>query len=438
MATKQKRYPRFNFKKVFASLFILVILLITSVIIITDSVKAEYVDESDEIGSHIAWITIYDTDGIVIVNWTSVNDDVEPNVNSQDKGVGYWSIGIYVDESDGGYYLNPCYAINLYLTFTNMTDTLSWYPNQYNFDSYLSSYTDYGTYTIVNYKTPDWETQMTYDWWRLDSELNVNATLYFNYGTIGEVQETAKLGTLSTGTWEECKFYYDSTTTTPSLMYVIAYQPSSYQINRVYYWFENPHADLEVIFDFAGKIGSYNQLYQMIYNSSVMSDSWVNDYYDLSNFNSEPMAIWYNDDFVGDYTWSFIIPESDDYGDYILLVCCQSADYLNLGAIGTDNLGGQYGSLVGYTVPNNYSLAFSFEQSIQIHESFSMDIRSIVWLLIGLLPAVILGYFIGRPGVIAGLAIMALVIGYSQPNYFWVMALTLGICGIMLYKGGVK
>jgi len=90
-------------------------------------------------------------------------------------------------------------------------------------------------------------------------------------------------------------------------------------------------------------------------------------------------------------------------------------------------------------IQNSVSIeSYSFIGTVVNHEHYSLDARSIVWLLIGLLPALILGYFIGRPGVIAGLAIMALVNGYSQPNYFWVMALTLGVCAIMLYKGGVK
>lgn len=449
MQTNKKRYERFNFKKVFVSLLILLTFTISAFPVITDNAKGEYIDDSSTLGSYIAWITLYDQDGAVIVNWTSLNDDTIPNVNSEDRRIGYWSMGIYVNESDGGYSSNPANAISIYLQFKNITDDLSWYPNPSNYKSYLSSYTDYGTYTIVNYKTPDWQTQMTYDWWRLDTALNVNASLYFNYGSTGVVQETNTSSVLSSDVvFLNVYNSYDAVYSSVNQGHVYCRDMGSdYQIWRHYFWFENPDANLDVVFDFTSMVGSYNSIYAMVYDDPVNNDDWSADYWSLENW-SETSAVFNPDGTaqpdsasinITSDTLYWTIPASSTYGDYIFIMLISSADWQQLPPMdSTSNFGGSSNTVYGVTVPNNFILAYSFEQQIINHVPYSMDVNNVIWLLIALLPALILGYFIGRPGVIAGLAIMSLILGYSQANYFWVMATTLGVCAIMLYKGGVR
>jgi len=450
MVTKQKRDSRFNFKKVFASLFILVILLITSVIIITDSVKADYVDESTTDDSYIAWLTLYDTTGAVIINWTSVNDDVSPNVNSQNTKVGYWSVGIYINETDATYFTYPQEAISLmYLQFSNMTASLSWYANSENMAHYFSSYHDYGGYDIVVLKTPDWAEQMKYDWWRLDDTLKVNASLYINNGYIEVRSDHPQEGTNDT---VSASYYgpslIDGRTAYTSINNNVgavsfSYSSPNYSIRRQYVFVHNYYETTN-----ATKIrlgwtpwnpgGDSSSIIALVYSLPVNSDAWDPAYWQYTNWGPNPIAQIYPDELS---TIAYVdIPKNATYGDYILIMFIVAADFDGLGVTsGSDYT--MITSLQDYYVKiqNSVSIeSYSFIGTVVNHEQFSLDARSIVWLLIGLLPALILGYFIGRPGVIAGLAIMALVNGYSQPNYFWVMALTLGVCAIMLYKGGIK
>jgi len=450
MATKQKRISRFNFKKVFASLFILVILLITSVIIITDSVKAEYTDEDTGIISYIAWLSLYDNDGNLIVNWTNLNDDTVPNVNSQDIGVGYWSAGIYVDENESSYLSSPDEAIRFYLTFTNLTDDRSWYAlGNYNMDSYVSSYTDYGYYDIVNLKTPSWAEQMTYDWWRLDTALEVNASLYINLGeeiehdNIEDNDGLTWYARSDTSSLITCRENYTALSSRIGGVYY-TWDPGHFRIGRTYVFVPNYFLNSSAEFIRLGWVpwnpsGDSSSMQIVIWDNYVNETSWHQEYWNMTdpNWADAPNEIIYPADLNTD--WNTII-ERDDYGDYILVMFVIGADYEGLGVSDFTNYAYMTDLQIFYvdSASGTYTLSTTFTGSILNHEQYSMDGRSIVWLLIGLLPALILGYYIGRPGVIVGLAIMALVNGYSQPNYFWVMALTLGVCAIMLYKGGVK
>lgn len=448
MATKQKRISRFNFKKVFASLFILAVLLLSSVIIISDNVKGEYTDEATTLGSYIAWITLYDTSGNVIVNWTSVNDDVSPNVNSQNTKIGYWSIGVYILENDSTFGLFPYNGIKLFFTLANITEDLTWYINEDTISSYLSSYTDYGYYDIVNLKTPDWQTQMTYDWWRLDNTLTVNATLYLNPGNYGVVQDVAQAYTTSSGaTWNEVHTTYDAlflNASAPNTGFIQSFEDTTYSNYRSFWWYENDGYGLDTTFQFTAQAdyGSDSQIYFLVYDAPVNNLTFMPEYYDLSNWNMEPFGIISEGEIEARTPSHVMGPFELDYnaswGNYILIMGITSLDALNLGVLGDEYLGGRVGNAWAFAIYDNWTLSYSFTQDIVNHEQFSLDVRSIVWLLIGLLPSAILGFFIGRPGVLAGLAIMAFVIGFTQTNYFWVMGLTLGICGIMLYRGGVR
>jgi hypothetical protein len=447
MQTNKKRYERFNFKKVFVSLLILLTFTISAFPVITDNVKGEYIDEATTLGSYIAWITLYDTSGAVIINWTSLNDDNIPNVNSDIIKVGYWSMGIYYNESDGGsspYYLN----VKAFLTFTNFTEDVTWYIFPANVDSYLSSYHDYGTYTILNYKTPDWSEQMTHGLWDLDDTLSVNATLYINDEISTGYYQSNICETVSDGgSWDEVKTSYDYLNynrSNPTGHSVTNYKDgTTYTIKRCYAWIENKDVAINIRFNFnlQTTYGSYGTIYLLAYNTPIDDLSWHDEYYNICNFNPVPLGIIYPGDIESDgshYVGPFLLDNPEEYGDYFLLVAICSNDADNLGVLGGDYVNGRVAGWYANTYLEDWGLAYSFEQQIINHVTYSMDVNNVIWLLIALLPALILGYFIGRPGVIVGLAIMSLILGYSQANYFWVMATTLGVCAIMLYKGGVR
>lgn len=426
------------------------VVLSSCVILITDPVKADYVDESTTDDSYIAWLTLYDTTGAVIINWTSLNDDVSPNVNSQNTKVGYWSVGIYINETDATYFTYPQEAISLmYLQFANMTASLSWYANPSNMANYFSSYHDYGGYDIVILKTPDWAEQMKYDWWRLDDTLSVNASLYINNGFIEVRSDHPQEGTNET---VSASYYgpslFDGRTAYTSKNNNVgavsfSYSSPNYAINRQYVFVHNYYKSTNATTIRLGWTpwnpgGDSSSIIALVYSLPVNSDAWEPAYWNYTNWGPNPIAQLYPAQLS---TIAYVdIPKNATYGDYILIMFIVAADFDGLGVTsGSDyafitSLQGYYVKLQNATSTRSYS----FIGTVVNHEQFSLDARSIVWLLIGLLPSAILGFFVGRPGVLAGLGIMAFVIGFSQTNYFWVMALTLGICGIMLYKGGVR
>lgn len=427
----------------------MMLMLSSCIVFLPEQVKADYADESTTDSSYIAWITLFDTSGDVIINWTSLNDDVEPNVNSQNVRVGYWSAGIYIDESTANYMTYPQEAITFYLTFTNLTEDISWYANSLNMENYFSSYHDYGSYDIVILKTPDWSEQMTYDWWRLDQELEVNATLYVDNGFSEVINHNPEDGTNSTRKVQ----YLGTNLVAGRANYTqisvniggvaFSYSAPNYNILREYVFVPNYYnttnaTSLRLGWTPWAPNGDSSSIMVLVYSLPVMTNDWNYEYWQYTNWGPNPIQ----QIFPGEtQTKTYAdIPYSSNYGDYILLCVISSADFEGLSV----NAGSDYLYIASlqdyYTITENEDIieSYSFSGNIINHEQYEIDGRSIVWLLLGLLPALILGYFIGRPGVIAGLAIMALVNGYSQPNYFWVMALTLGICAIMLYKGGVR
>lgn len=429
----KKKYPK---KGIIAVIVIFLMFSPLFLCFMSDDVKGDYTDETDEISSYIAWITLYDQNGDIIVNWTSLNDDVSPNVNSQEVQIGYWALGVYFDESDGGFTTHAYNAVSLYIQFKNITSSLAWYPNPINQASYVTSEVDHGTYRIIQYKTPDWETQMTYDWWRLDSALSVNASLYINSGDTGLVSVGRRAYTSQNNlTWSEARNDWAGNIFS-NYGGVKAWKDGSYYfIVRQYCWFVNTGEDMEVSIGGSTYSGNGNALYIMVYDGIVEDTTYIEDYYNMSNWYSEPIHIRYPAS--GKSITQGTFTNNGTYGTYILMMVCQSADYLDLGALGTTNYYLQMTNFYAYSVPNNWSLAYSFEQEVINHTTYEMDSYSIVYLLLAFLPAVALGYFIGRSGVILGLSVMSLILGFTMSNYFWVMAITLGFCAIMLFKGDI-
>lgn len=444
-----------NRKKITAIVFVFLLFSPLILCFTSENVKAGYVDEDTDIDSHITWITLYDKTGSVIVNWTSVNGDLSPNVNSQNTQVGYWSVGILINETESAYFTYAYEALSLfYLKFENLTDSYSWYINQINIESYLSSYHDYGTYTVINFKTPDWSEQMTYDWLFLDDALTVNATLDINHGTVTTYSSSYEPYhypnvTNNTVRWVRAvnsslagarTLYNYNSVNVQSVYYALS--GGNYYIYRQYAWVENIFAltgadNLSLGWVPFNTDGDSSSIACIIYSSSVSDYTWSDDYWNLANFVQTPLAIIYPDELTTER--KVIIPYSESYGNYILVAFVVSADLEGLGV----TTGSDYATITDMQEfyvqarVDDISTVMTFTGTIINHETFVMDNNSIVYILLAFLPAIALGYMVGRVGVIAGLAIMGLLLGFTITNYFWVMAITLGFCGVLLYTGGV-